>query len=81
MSRVAECFPYLLIYQLFLESAFFAEGDSGLTEYLPYTLGNLLENLWLSGSDPISGTGNASANQLDGSMNSAANVLTGGLEY
>ena len=44
-----------------------------------YTLSNLLENLQLIGSDPISGTGNAWANQLDGSMNSAANVLAGGL--
>ena len=46
---------------------------------MSYTLDNLLENLQLIGSDPISGTGNALANQLEGSMNSAANVLAGGL--
>ncbi|RZU46896.1 hemolysin type calcium-binding protein [Fluviicoccus keumensis] len=40
-----------------------------------YTLGSLIENLILTGSSAINGTGNASANSLTG--NSAANVLDG----
>ena len=55
------------------------QGVDTVQSAVSYTLGNLLENLQLIGSDPISGTGNAWGNQLDGSMNSAANVLTGGL--
>jgi trimeric autotransporter adhesin len=44
-----------------------------------YTLGAWLDNLKLTGSSAISGTGNAQNNVLDGSANGAANVLTGGL--
>jgi trimeric autotransporter adhesin len=44
-----------------------------------YALGSNLENLVLTGSGTISGTGNTLNNQLDGSTNTAANVLTGGL--
>lgn len=40
-----------------------------------YTLGSLIENLILTGSSAINGTGNASANSLTG--NSAANILDG----
>lgn len=41
-----------------------------------YTLGDHIENLILSGSAAIAGTGNALANQIFG--NAAGNVLTGG---
>ena len=44
-----------------------------------YTLGGEVENLTLAGAGAVSGTGNALANRLDGSQNSAANVLAGGL--
>ncbi|MCX7378011.1 MAG: calcium-binding protein [Alphaproteobacteria bacterium] len=37
----------------------------------------LVENLMLLGALPLSGTGTAAANTLDGSANTAANVLTG----
>jgi Ca2+-binding RTX toxin-like protein len=53
-------------------------GVDTVKSAVSYTLGNLLENLQLIGSAPISGTGNTLANQLDGSLNSAANVLAGG---
>ncbi|WP_322980099.1 M10 family metallopeptidase [Pseudomonas sp. C11] len=42
-----------------------------------YVLGSGLENLVLTGNQAISGTGNALANVLDGSQNSAANELRG----
>ena len=45
---------------------------------LSYTLGAGLENIWLTGSAAISGTGNAADNQLVGCYNTAANTLTGG---
>ena len=44
-----------------------------------YVLGANLENLTLTGSAAIAGTGNDAANTLDGLQNSAANTLTGGL--
>ena len=40
------------------------------------TLGNNIENLVLTGTDAVNGTGNALANRLEG--NTAANVLSGG---
>jgi trimeric autotransporter adhesin len=43
---------------------------------LTYTLGNEIENLTLTGSTVVNGTGNSLDNVLTG--NSAANVLTGG---
>jgi Ca2+-binding RTX toxin-like protein len=43
-----------------------------------YTLGAEIENLILTGSAAVNGTGNVGHNRLDGSQNSAANVLTGG---
>ena len=45
---------------------------------ITYALGSGLENLKLTGSAAIAGTGNASDNMLDGSANTAANVLAGG---
>ena len=54
------------------------EGDDWVVSYIDYTLGANLENLVLTGSDPIRGTGNALNNILIGATNSAANVLEGG---
>ncbi|MGH9195411.1 MAG: calcium-binding protein, partial [Acidimicrobiia bacterium] len=45
---------------------------------ISYQLGPYVENLTLTGTAPISGTGNDLNNTLDGSPNSAANVLAGG---
>ncbi|WP_301103425.1 putative Ig domain-containing protein [Propionivibrio sp.] len=45
---------------------------------ISYVLGGRLENLVLTGSEALSGTGNASNNTLDGSRNAAANLLAGG---
>ena len=44
-----------------------------------YTLSANLENLTLTGSASVNGTGNISNNVMDGSTNTAANVLAGGL--
>lgn len=43
-----------------------------------YALGADLENLTLTGSAPITGTGNHGANTIDGARNAAANLLVGG---
>ncbi|MEO5672095.1 MAG: hypothetical protein ABIR26_15495, partial [Ramlibacter sp.] len=53
-----------------------AEGDDTVNSSVTYTLGTDLENLSLTGSTAINGTGNAGANSLRG--NSAANMLSGG---
>jgi VCBS repeat-containing protein len=52
------------------------EGTDLVQTGIAYTLGANLENLTLTGSGAISGTGNALANVLVG--NTAANTLTGG---
>jgi Ca2+-binding RTX toxin-like protein len=51
------------------------EGTDTVRSAVTRTLGNNLENLTLTGSDAINGTGNALANVLIG--NTAVNVLTG----
>ncbi|WP_338847542.1 putative Ig domain-containing protein [Massilia sp. W12] len=53
------------------------EGTDQVQSSISLTLGANLENLFLTGSNPINGAGNALNNQLSG--NSAANLLDGGL--
>lgn len=59
------------------------EDASGLKDTVKagfsYTLGANIGGLILTGNSAVSGTGNALNNTLDGSQNSAANVLRGGL--
>ncbi len=52
------------------------EGTDTVQSAITYTLGNNVENLTLTGTAAINGTGNALDNVLTG--NSGANVLTGG---
>ncbi|MDP1651355.1 MAG: calcium-binding protein [Rhodocyclaceae bacterium] len=54
-----------------------SEGTDLVQSSITYTLGNNLENLTLTGTTAINGTGNALDNILIG--NSAANTLKGGL--
>ncbi len=53
-----------------------SEGTDTVRAAVAWTLGTNLENLTLTGTGAINGTGNASDNVLTG--NSAANTLTGG---
>ena len=53
-----------------------SEGTDTVQAAVTYTLGNNIENLTLTGSSAINGTGNTSANSITG--NGADNVLNGG---
>ncbi|PUE10949.1 hypothetical protein B9Z51_00980 [Limnohabitans sp. T6-5] len=53
-----------------------ASGVDGVISSVSYTLGSFVENLSLTGSSAINGTGNALNNLIVG--NSAANILSGG---
>ncbi len=53
------------------------EGTDSVEASVTYTLANNVENLTLTGSATINGTGNALPNRITG--NAAANVLNGGL--
>ena len=53
------------------------EGTDTVQSSITYSLGNALENLTLTGTTAINGTGNELNNSLVG--NTAANILTGGL--
>jgi Ca2+-binding RTX toxin-like protein len=56
------------------------EGIDTIQTALNYALTDTsVENLWLTGTAAINGTGNALDNTLRGDLNTAANVLAGGL--
>jgi Ca2+-binding RTX toxin-like protein len=54
------------------------EGIDTVQSSVTYTLAANVDNLTLTGTTAINGTGNALGNVLDGSVNTKANVLSGG---
>lgn len=60
-----------------IESA--SEGDDTVKSAIGWTLAANIENLTLTGSTAVNGTGNTLDNKLDGSINTAINTLTGGV--
>ncbi len=56
-----------------------AEGTQNIWSSITWSLAEDHENLSLTGSDAINGYGNDLDNTLDGSTNTAANLLAGGL--
>jgi Ca2+-binding RTX toxin-like protein len=54
-------------------------ASTRIESYIDYTLAPSFQELTLVGSNPITGIGNALNNKLDGSKNSAANLLIGGM--
>lgn len=60
---------------------FRARGNpiGNVESYISYTAADYIRNITLRGSQTISASGNDLNNTLDGSQNSAANVLSGGL--
>ncbi len=62
-----------------IETDYTDSGVDTVISSIAYTLGDNVENLTLTGTQIGNGTGNALDNIIDGSSNSAANILTGGL--
>ena len=62
-----------------VEASTASDSVDTVVSSVSYALGSTIENLQLSGSAAVSGTGNALDNLLDATANQAANALAGGL--